>query len=76
MNSMNVTTRISEKGTNKLIELGIEALIDNHVDHATTYFKRAAMRGDRWANRYYALLRYEEDIAFARDLILCAEGRV
>ncbi len=76
MNSMLVRTMIGDKDTNRLIELGVEALVDNHLDHATTYFKRAAIRGNLWANRYYALLRYEENAAFSRDLILCAEGRI
>jgi hypothetical protein len=66
----------SKKETSKLLELGLQALIDNHFNYAITCFRRAALCGNKLAHRYHMLLRCEKDKSLARDLILCAERRV
>ncbi len=66
----------SKKYINRLLDLGLQALIDNRFDYAITYFRRAALCGNELARRYHILLCCEKDKSLARDLILCAERRV
>ena len=73
---MNITvTNYRQKNIKNLINFGIEALKNNRFDHAINFFKKAAIRGEKWGKVYHKLLHREEDKVLARDIILCAENK-
>ncbi|MGD9153133.1 MAG: hypothetical protein PVG30_05715 [Gammaproteobacteria bacterium] len=59
--------------TEKLFQLGLKALADNHINFAKKYFEQALLCGHELSVRYYILLCRTEDKSLARDIILCAE---
>jgi len=67
---------INQHNTEKLYELGLQELINNHIQFAKKYFQKAALQGHEYANRYFMCLCFEKDKSFARDVILCAEKRI
>ena len=62
--------------TEELFEIGLEELTNNHFRLARKYFRKAARHGHKVAKRFLIFLYCSKDQSLARDLILCAEGRV
>jgi len=62
--------------TEKLFQLGLQALADNHVNFAKRHFENALLCGHELSVRYYFLLCCAKDKSLARDIILCAERKI
>lgn len=59
----------------KLFQLGLKSLADNHINFAKRYFENALLCGHELSARYCFLLYRAKDKSLARDIILCAEKR-
>lgn len=57
----------------ELLRLGLQALVNNHINFAKTYFCNAAAQGHVYANKLLMFLCFSKDPSIARDVILCAE---
>ncbi|MGD9152751.1 MAG: hypothetical protein PVG30_03720 [Gammaproteobacteria bacterium] len=62
--------------TNKLFQLGLKALANNHINFAKRCFEKALLCGHKLSVRYYLLLCRTKDKDLARDIILCAERKI
>ncbi|MGD9152492.1 MAG: hypothetical protein PVG30_02390 [Gammaproteobacteria bacterium] len=60
----------------KLFQLGLKALADNHINFAKLYFEQALLDGHELSVRYHFFLCRTEDKSLARDVILCAERKI
>ncbi|MGD9152901.1 MAG: hypothetical protein PVG30_04490 [Gammaproteobacteria bacterium] len=63
----------NQREAEELLQLGLQALVNNRIDFAKKYFCNAAVQGDEHANRLLMFLCCSRDQSLARDIILCAE---
>ncbi|MGD9108182.1 MAG: hypothetical protein PVI75_03330 [Gammaproteobacteria bacterium] len=63
----------NQREIEKLLKLGLQALVDNRINFAKKHFCNAAAQGHEHANKLLMFLCCSKDPSIARDVILCAE---